>query len=81
MPPAFVSGKTRNFLNLATCVHVHVWRKIGYNIHVLALATAVFVSAGKGGIEGRSLWHIIIIILFTLVNDLVVMVRALGAKT
>ena len=36
----------------------------------------------EGGIEGRSLGHIIIIILlFTLVNDLVVMVRALGAKT
>ena len=43
---------------------------------------AAFVSAGReGGREGRSLWHIIIIILFTLVNDLVVMVCALGAKT
>ena len=38
----------------------------------------------EGEREGRSLWHIIIIIiilLFTLVNDLEVMVRALGAKT
>ena len=36
----------------------------------------------KGEREERSLWYIIIIIiLFTLVNDLVVMVCALGAKT